>query len=133
MTAITAALDKSNHKLGAQLVGPYGEASGARVRTIKITPGTSHPAGGDTIDLSTAGGLGTNGFKRRIYWATVINTSVNNGSNTYTQAGLVPGTAKTDKAGGYAPDSWKLQLSAGSTETTGDAHLYVVYAVVCGV
>ena len=133
MTALAAAATGTNPTQRALTFGPYAQ-KGATIRVVQVTPATTnYTAGGVTLDLSTAGPLGTKGFGRRIYWAVPINGTINNGSNTYAQVGYVPGTALTDTAGGFNPTNGVFQLSTGSSEfAAASAALYVFYLLVCG-
>jgi hypothetical protein len=124
MTAIAAAIGATNMKHHAMTFGPHGNA-GATIKVLTVTPPTTYTAGGDALDLSSF-------FRRRIYFAVPINPTVNNGSNTYAQVSYVPGTAKTDLAGGYLPTNGKIQFSAGATESSGDMSLYAFKLLVCG-
>ena len=133
MTAIAASVWKTNQKMHAMTFGPKG-AAGATIKVIKVVPATTnYSAGGVTLDLSTAGPLGTEGFKRRIYWCVPMNATARNATTGYLQVGYVPGTAKTDAPGGFAATDGKYVLSNGATEGgQADYSAYTLYFVVCG-
>ena len=127
MTAIAATAPSTNKKWRYIVSG--GSYPSASVKVIKIVPPTDDPGyttRGDTLDLSAI-------FPHRIYWLMFMNATVN-WSTDFVQIGYEPGTAKTDKAGGYSPTDGKIVLSCGSTEFTDDAAAegYVAYAVVSG-
>jgi hypothetical protein len=123
--AVTApACNATNHKMYYMMQGP-GDSPGASIKVIKITPPTSYTSTGDALDLSAL-------FKRRIYWLMFMNPTVINDGVDFAQVGYEPGTAKTDKRGGYSPTDGKIVFSTGSTESSGDLSAYPVYAVVCG-
>jgi hypothetical protein len=126
MTAIAAVVWKTNLKQRAMTFGPHG-VKGASIKVIKVTPATdNYSAAGVTLDLSAH-------FPERIYWCVPMNATVRNATTGYMQVGYVPGTAKTDKAGGFASTDGKYQFSAGATEdTASDNSAYVIYFVVCG-
>lgn len=124
MTAIAATAAAMNKKMTYTMMGPK-ENKGATIKVIKITPPTTYTAGGDALDLTTL-------FPKRIYWLMFMNATVRNASTGYLQVGWVPGTAMTDKRGGYSPSDGKLTFSDGATEASGDLSAYPVYAVVCG-
>ena len=133
MTAIAASVWKVNMKEHKMVFGPAG-ASGATVKVIKVIPATTnYSAGGVTLDLSTAGPLGSDGFKRRIYWCVPMNPTAIDASTGFLQHGYVPGTAKTDAPGGFSPTDGVYVLSAGATEcTASDQSAHPLYFVVCG-
>ena len=133
MTAIAASVWKVNMKQHAMVFGPKG-ASGARKVVVKVVPATdNYTAGGVTLDLSTAGTLGADGFKHRIYYCVPMNPTVRNASTGYKQVGYEPGTAKTDAPGGWNPADGKYVLSTGATESTAaNNSAYVMYFIVCG-
>jgi hypothetical protein len=133
MTAIAAAVWKTSMKMQAMTMGPAG-ASGATIKVVKVTPATTnYSAGGVTLDLSTAGPLGSAGFKRRIYWAVPMNPTAVDASTGFLQHGYVPGTAKTDAPGGFSPTDGKYVMSTGATEmTASDQSAHALYYVVCG-
>jgi hypothetical protein len=95
-----------------------------------------------TVPVDVSGGTAGNCgevrwglFKDRIWWMMPMTYTAKNATTGYLQMGFVPGTAKTDiVAGGYATSGWKVQLSAGATETADNADIsaYTFYAVVCG-
>lgn len=131
MTAIAiAATAPATDKKWRYIVmgGPYPSAS---MKVIKIVPPTDDPGyttRGDTLDLSAI-------FPHRIYWLMFMNANVR-WTAAFVQIGYEPGTAKTDKAGGYSPTDGKIVLTTGTsgTEFTDDAAAegYVAYAVVSG-
>ena len=101
-----------------------GRTKGASIRVLKITPPTTYTSTGDALDLSAF-------FPDRIYWMMFMNPSVRSGTD-FAQVGYEPGTAKTDRFGGYSPADGKIVFSGGATESAGDMSTYLVYAVVCG-
>ena len=133
MTAIAAAVWKTNMKMQAMTMGPAG-AAGATIKVIKVVPGTAnYSAGGVTLDLSTAGSLGADGFKRRLYWCVPMNPTARDASTGYLQVGYVPGTAKTDAPGGFSAADGKYVMSTGATEmTASDQSAHTLYFVACG-
>ena len=133
MTAIAASVWKVNMKQHAMVYGPKG-ASGARTMVVKVVPATSnYSAGGVTLDLSTAGTLGSSGFKRRIYYCVPMNPTARDASTGFLQVGYEPGTAKTDAPGGWNPADGKYVMSTGATEmTASDQSAHTLYFVVCG-
>ena len=124
MTAIAVTNPAVNHKMHYMMMGPK-ENKGASIKVIKITPPTSYTSTGDALDLTAL-------FPKRIYWLMFMNATVRNATTGYLQVGWVPGTAMTDKKGGYSPTDGKVVFSAGATESSGDLSAYPVYAVVCG-
>jgi hypothetical protein len=133
MTAIAASVWKTNMKEHAMVFGPKG-AAGATIKVIKVVPGTgNYSAGGVTLDLSTAGSLGADGFKRRVYWCVPMNPTAVDASTGFLQVGYVPGTAKTDGPGGFSPADGVYVMSTGATEmTASDQSAHVLYFVACG-
>jgi len=105
--------------------GNLGRTKGAVVKVVKIVPPTTYTAAGDALDLSAL-------FPSRIYWLMFMNPTVRNATTGFAQVGYYPGTAKTDRFGGYSPTDGKVVYSAGNTESSGDMAAYVTYAVVCG-
>jgi hypothetical protein len=126
MTAIAATAADTNHTMRYMMMGPK-ENKGASIKVIKITPPDSYTAGGDALNLTTL-------FPKRIYWLMFMNATVRNATTGFVQVGWVPGTAMTDKHGGYSPTDGKVIFSAstGAAEASGDLSAYPVYAVVCG-
>ena len=133
MTAIAASVYKVNMKQHAMVFGPQG-ASGAKTVVVKVVPGTgNYSAGGVTLDLSTAGGLGKDGFKHRVYYCVPMNPTAIDASTGFLQHGYVPGTAKTDAPGGFSPTDGKYVCSAGASEIgSADISDHTLYYVACG-
>ena len=131
MGGVTVALQSSvNHDLSAEQAGVMG-AKGASIKVFKITLPASYnqtTTHGSTLDLSTY-------FKQRVYWALPISPFSINASTGAVCIGLVPGTAKTDRPGGFLPSNWKVRAFATATESANAANLgaYTAYIVVCGV
>ena len=131
MGGVTVALQSSvNHRLMAEQVGTVG-TKGASVKVFKITLPASYnqtTTHGSALDLSSH-------FKQRVYWALPISPFSINASNGAVCIGLVPGTAKTDRPGGFASSDWKVRAFATATESTNAANLgaYTAYIVACGV
>ena len=126
MTAIAASVWKVNMKEHAMVMGPAG-SPGATIKVIKVVPATAnYSAGGVTLDLSSF-------FKQRIYWCVPMNPTARDATTGFLQVGYEPGTAKTDRAGGFAPADGKYVLSSGATEcTASDQSAHTLYFVVCG-
>lgn len=125
--AISITAPATNMKAVTMMAGSAakGRTKGANIKVIKITPPTTYTAGGDALDLSAL-------FPDRIYWLMFMNATVRNATTGYLQVGYAPGTAKTDRFGGYSPTDGKVVYSAGATEAADDLSAYPTYAVVCG-
>lgn len=102
-----------------------GLGKGSYVKAIQVTLPTSYDAGGSTLDLSAQ-------FPERVFWAIPMTASAKNATTGYIQIGLVPGTAKSDAIGGFASTDWKVQCTAGATQSSGDLSAYVTHIVACG-
>jgi len=108
--------------------GDKGRTKAANIKVVKITPPTTYTSTGDALDLSAL-------FPDRIYWLMFMNPTAGDnpgGASAYEQVGYVPGTAKTDRFGGFSPTDGKVVFSEGATEASGDLKEHIVYAVVCG-
>lgn len=131
MGGVTVALQTAvNHQMGAEQYGLVG-APGASIKMFKITLPASYnqtTTHGSAMDLSSH-------FKNRVYWALVVSPFFINATNGAVCVGLVPGTAKTDKPGGFSPSNWKVRAFATATESANAANLgaYTGYIVACGV
>lgn len=125
MGAATVATTAAVSQKQVELCSGRRSAKGATIKVFEVTGPSSYDAGGSTMDLSGF-------FPNRVFWAFPQNPSVNNGSNTYAQCACKKGTAKTDAIGGYASNDWKLQFSAGATESSSNMSAYVVTVVACG-
>lgn len=112
-------------KVNELSVGKAVGGKGATIKSILVTLPASYDAGGSTLDLSPQ-------FPNRVFWALPMTASAKNASTGYIQIGLVPGTAKTDAQGGFASTDWKLQCTAGATQSSGDLSAYVTHIVACG-
>lgn len=134
MTAIAASVYEVGMKEHAMVFGPQS-SQGATIKVIRVVPNnSSYTATGVTLDLSTAGPLGANGFKRRLYWCVPMNPACRNATTGYLNIGYEPGTAKDDSIGGFSPADGKYVCSKGETEaSTGDYAAYVMFFVACGV
>lgn len=106
-------------------VGKGVGGKGAVWKVLALTLPTSYDAGGSTLDMSTY-------FPNRVFFAVPITASAKNATTGYIQIGLVPGTSKTDGQGGYASTDWKVQCTAGATQSSGDLSAYVTYVLACG-
>jgi hypothetical protein len=62
-----------------------------------------------------------------------MNPTARDATTGFLQVGYEPGTAKTDKAGGFSPTDGKYVLSGGATECTASDHsAHTLYFVACG-
>ena len=99
------------------------------VKVILITLPASYDSNGSALSLATP-------FPNRVFWAFPMTAIANDAGNpyTFTQIGLIPGTAKTDGLGGFASTDWKItsSVSAAEVASTGDLSDHVCYIVACG-
>jgi hypothetical protein len=129
MAAPTLALDdpqvsRVNRSIEAIMAGAVA-MPGARFHVIKVTPTSAYTAGGDTFSLAAY-------CPNRVFFAVPLEGAVKNATTGYMVPGIVPGASKTDQIGGFANSGWKLQMSAGASEASGDVSAYVFHMLVCG-
>jgi hypothetical protein len=125
MGAVTVSTVSSNVKVNELSVGKGVGSKGSTIKMVALTPPASYDAGGSTIDFSTL-------FPERVYFVIPITGTAKDATTGYTQIGIIPPTAKTDRQGGYPGAGWKLQSSVGAAEASGDLSDHVVYVVACG-
>jgi hypothetical protein len=127
MTVNTAA-SVSSRTMVQECGGSPTKAAGTE-KVILITLPSSYDTLGSALDLSTP-------FPNRVFWALPMTAIAADGAtpDTYTQIGVVPGTAKTDGLGGFASTDWKItsSVSAAEVANTGDISDHVCYIVACG-
>jgi hypothetical protein len=131
MGGVTVALQSSvNHRLSAEQCGVLG-AEGAKIKVFLITLPASY---NQTTTHGSALSLASH-FKSRVYWAIPVSPFFINDSTGAVCIGLVPGTAKTDRPGGFKVSDWKVRAFATATESTNaaDLSLYTGYIMACGV
>lgn len=125
MGAVTVSTTIPTSQKMVQMCGGVAGAKGATIKVILLTLPASYDAGGSTIDFSTP-------FPNRVFWVLPMTATAKDATTGFTQIGIVPGTAKTDKIGGFSSTDWKLVSSVGAAEASGSLADHVTYVVACG-